>query len=309
MKVLVTGGAGFIGSHIVDTLIQANMQVTVLDNLSTGLRHHVNPGAWFFKKDIRDLDIKEWFVQEKFDYVVHQAAQTTVTHSLANPFYDCDSNIFGLVNILEASRLSGVKRVVFASSAAVYGDTETLPIDEHCDKNPASFYGLSKLTGERYLEMYHQTFGLEYVALRYANVYGDRQGDKGEGGVISLFAKKMLSGKPLTVYGDGSQTRDFIYVKDVAAANCQALFSRAANRSFNVSTATETSIQELIRIFSQLIDYSPAVGYVAQRPNEIQRSVLNNQAAKKELQWQPAYTVQTGLGLMLRNQQTRVSAS
>lgn len=308
MKVLVTGGAGFIGSHIVDTLIQAKHQVCVLDNLSTGAARNINAKASFLKKDIRDTDLIGIFAAERFDYVVHQAAQTMVSTSSENPVYDCDVNVLGLVNLLEASRLSGVKRVVFASSAAIYGDTESLPIDESCNPNPNSFYGLSKLTGERYLEMYYKNFGLEYVALRYANVYGERQGDQGEGGVISIFAKNILSGKPLTVFGNGRQTRDFVYVRDVAAANYQALFSSAANRSFNISTATETSICEIIALFSKINGEKLAVEYGLKRQSDIQRSVLNHHQAKTYLQWQPEYELKTGLHLLLHELHNRISA-
>lgn len=299
MKVLVTGGAGFIGSHIVDRMLQADMNVYVLDNLSTGSFNNISSGIKFLKKDIRDQDIKDLFIREKFDYVIHQAAQTTVANSLRDPYYDCEVNILGLVNILEASRLTGVKRVVFASSAAVYGDTPALPISEEIAKNPTSFYGESKLVGERYLDMYYKNFGLEYVALRYANVYGERQSDGGEGGVISIFAKKILSASPFTVYGDGNQTRDFIYVRDVAAANYQALFSSGTNRILNVSTAMETSVNDLIELMSQITPNKLDVAYKAIRDGDIQRSVLNNQAAKFELKWRPQYTLKEGLATML----------
>ena len=300
MKVLVTGGAGFIGSHIVDKLVQADLQVYILDNLSTGSFSNINPGSAFLKKDIRDEGLKELLARERFDYVIHQAAQTMVANSLADPYYDCDVNIRGLVNLLEASRLSAVKRIIFASSAAIYGDTDVLPIAEDCGKQPSSFYGESKLTGERYLELYYKNFGLEYVALRYANVYGERQGDSGEGGVISIFLRKLLAGQGLTVYGDGSQTRDYIYVKDVAAANYQALFAATANRSYNISTQKETSVNDLIELLSQLAGLQPAVIHDAPRDNDIRRSVLANQAAANGLNWQPAYTLPAGLALMLR---------
>lgn len=212
MKVLVTGGAGFIGSHIVDLLLRKGAKVAVLDNLTTGTLRNVDPRATFYQMDIRDAGLKELFCKERFDYVIHEAAQTTVAHSLEAPYYDCDVNLLGLVNILEASRLSRVKRVVFASSAAIYGDTEMFPIREDHPQVPLSFYGESKLAGERYLELYHRNFGLEYVVLRYANVYGQRQGNGGEGGVISIFLKRLLRGEGLTIYGDGAQTRDFVNV-------------------------------------------------------------------------------------------------
>lgn len=300
MKVLVTGGAGFIGSHIVDLLLQSDMQVTILDNLSTGAFGNINPGAVFLKKDIRDKDLKELLARERFDYVVHQAGQTTVANSLKDPYYDCDVNIRGLINLLEASRLSGVKRIVFASSAAIYGDTAVLPILEECKTLPVSFYGESKLTGERYLNLYYKNFGLEYVVLRYANVYGERQSDSGEGGVISIFLNKLINGQKLTVYGDGNQTRDFIYVKDVAMANYQALFSHAANRIYNISTVKETSLQELIELLSQVSGKQLEVIHDVARDNDIRRSVLENQAAVNELSWQPAYTLKKGLCSMMQ---------
>jgi UDP-glucose 4-epimerase len=301
MKVLVTGGAGFIGSHIVDRLVQSNLQVYILDNLRTGSISNINPGAIFLKKDIRDKDLKELFTRERFDYVIHQAAQTTVPNSLTDPYYDCDVNVLGLVNLLEASRLSGVKRIVFASSAAVYGDTVLLPIAEDTEKRPTSFYGESKLTGEHYLEMYYKNFGLEYVALRYANVYGERQADSGEGGVISIFVKKVLAGNVLKVYGDGNQTRDFVYVKDVAEANFQALFTQKANRSFNVSTGAETTVQQLIILLSQITNQKPVVEHTPPRDNDILRSVLKNEAAMISLKWRPMYTLKEGLSLTLRD--------
>ena len=297
MKVLVTGGAGFIGSHIVDKLLAAGIQVSILDNLSTGSRDNINPGAVFYRKDIRDDDLPSFFRQERFDQVIHQAAQTTVAKSLAAPYYDCDVNIRGLVNVLEASRLSGVKRVVFASSAAIYGNTAALPIQEDCEKRPASFYGESKLTGEHYLSLYAKNFGLEYIALRYANVYGDRQGDSGEGGVISIFLKKLLAGSALTVYGDGTQTRDYIHVRDVAAANYQALLTDRPNQSLNVSTAAQTSVNDLITLLFRLTGQTLPVIYKAPRENDIRRSVLANQAARRNLDWRPVYTLAEGLYL------------
>lgn len=306
MKVLVTGGAGFIGSHIVDALVQANLQVYILDNLTTGSFGNISPEAVFIKKDIRDADLKDLLAKERFDYVIHQAAQTMVGKSLEEPYYDCDVNIRGLVNLLEACRLSEVKRFVFASSAAIYGDTAALPIGEEWEKQPASFYGQSKLTGEHYLNLYYKNFGLEYVALRYANVFGERQGDNGEGGVISIFLNRLLAGQALTVYGDGNQTRDYIYVKDVAQANYQALFTDAANRSYNVSTARETSINELVALLSSMLKEPIAVRNEGMRSNDIRRSVLANQAARDGLKWMPSYTLSEGLELMLRALQQRL---
>ncbi len=300
MKVLVTGGAGFIGSHVVEKLIENEAQVTVLDNLSTGSIRNLRPGAVFVKKDIRDRDLAEWFIRERFDYVIHQAAQTMVPSSLKDPYYDCDVNILGMVNVLEACRLSGVKRIIFASSAAVYGDAQARPLVECCEKRPASFYGESKLTGERYLELYRRNYGLEYVALRYANVYGERQEESGEGGVICRFLTRLRAGDPVVVYGDGGQTRDYIYVKDVAEANCAALLAPAANQSFNVSTAREISVNELIAVMANLLGCEPAVINTEAREGDIRQSVLDNTAAIRGLNWRPRYTLAEGLRLTSR---------
>ena len=305
MKVLVTGGAGFIGSHIVDRLIEAGFQTVVLDNLSAGCLANVNPAARFMQKDVRDRDLADLLRAEPFDFVVHQAAQTTVPKSLADPYYDCDVNIMGLVNVLEACRFSGVKRIVFASSAAVYGDPAHLPLSEEADKQPTSFYGLSKLAAEKYLELYYKNFGLEYVALRYANVYGERQTDSGEGGVISIFLTKALVGEPLTVFGDGTQTRDFIYVRDVAEANYRALFTANANRSYNISTGQEISVNELIGLMQQLVEKPLITQYAPPRAGDIYRSVLNNAAARAILGWQPNYSLAEGLGRTLASLRQR----
>lgn len=307
MKVLVTGGAGFIGSHIVERLLRAGVQVCVLDNLCTGSLANLPHGVAFHQRDIRDNEITEYFMEQRFDYVVHQAAQTMVPKSLLDPRYDCDVNVLGLVNVLEACRLSGVKRVVFASSAAVYGDTEKLPIEETAQKNPTSFYGLSKLTEELYLDMYNRNFGLEYVVLRYANVYGERQGDSGEGGVISIFTKQMLTGQPLKVFGDGTQTRDFVYVRDVAEANYQALLTRHSGRVYNISTGKEVSVNTLIELLARAIGVVPTVKYTLNRGSDISRSALLNKAAQVFLQWQPRYSLFKGLEMTLAKMQENTS--
>lgn len=295
MKVLVTGGAGFIGSHITDKLIEKGINVVVLDNLITGSIVNIHPNAAFIRADIRSKDILEIFLKEKFDYVIHEAAQTMVPNSLANPQYDCDVNVMGLVNILEACRHSGVRRIVFASSAAVYGNTDIFPTVERNEKQPTSFYGLSKLTEEHYLDMYFKHFGLEYVVLRYANVYGERQADSSEGGVISVFLKRVLERQPIRVYGDGTQTRDFVYVKDVADANFRAIFTTAINKSYNISTGKETTVNKLITTLQNISGKMIKIEYYDKRVGDIYRSVLSNEAARKELNWQPGYSLYKGL--------------
>jgi len=295
MKVLVTGGAGFIGSHVVDTLIQENCQVVIVDNLSTGLQGNIHKEALFIQMDIRSNQLLELFIREKFDYVIHLAAQTMVHKSLEMPDYDCDVNISGTVNILEACRKTNVKRIVFSSTAAVYGNVHSLPVLETSPTSPTSFYGLSKLTCENYLALYNQLFGLEYVALRYANVYGERQGDGGEGGVISIFTRKIHMGEPVVTFGDGSQTRDFIYVGDIATANYQALQTVHANSIYNVSTQTETSVNQLIESMGKAANKTVTKVCGPLREGDIYKSSLSNAAARRNLNWNPCMSLFDGL--------------
>lgn len=295
MKVLVTGGAGFIGSHVVERILADNSQVVIIDNLSTGLQENLHPDAKFIKMDIRSSELTDVFKQEKFDYVIHQAAQTMVPRSLEAPDFDCDVNILGTVNLLEACRKYGIKRIIFASSAAVYGNENILPIKETASINPASFYGLSKFTAEKYLNLYHNLFGLEYVILRYANVYGERQGDAGEGGVISIFTRKLYNCETISIFGDGGQTRDFIYVGDVAEANFRALITPYANCVYNISTQTETNINMLIELLARVSNKTIKRQYLEPRDGDIYRSSLSNQAALKYLNWSPKTSLVDGL--------------
>jgi UDP-glucose 4-epimerase len=299
MKVLVTGGAGFIGSHIVEKLIEKKYQVTIIDNLSTGLIENVHSAAKFFKLDIVHDDLNELFAAERFDYIIHEAAQTSVPHSLTAPDYDCQVNVMGTLNVLEAARKTGVKRIVFASSAAVYGNVaaELVPVVETCPLKPMSFYGLSKTVVEQYLRLYAELYGLEYVILRYANVYGDRQGDAGEGGVVSIFARKYLHNQPITIFGDGGQTRDFIYAGDVAEANCQALSTDFANTIYNISTCTEVSVNELADTLAKVTGRQVERRFEAMREGDIYRSALDNTAGRKGLNWQPRVGLSDGLAI------------
>ena len=295
MKVLVTGGAGFIGSHVVDKLIQKNCQVVIIDNLSTGLQENIHKAATFIQMDIRSNQLLELFIEKRFDYVIHLAAQTMVQKSLKMPDYDCDVNILGTVNLLEACRKTNVKRVVFSSTAAVYGNVESLPIMETSTTAPTSFYGLSKLTCENYLALYNQLYGLEYIALRYANVYGERQGDGGEGGVISIFTRKIHLGAPVVIFGDGSQTRDFIYVGDIATANYQALLAVHGINVYNISTQTETSVNTLIEYMRQVAGKEVSKVYEPIRDGDIYKSTLSNAAARQNLNWNPCMPLIDGL--------------
>ena len=223
MKVLVTGGAGFIGSHIVDTLIESGYEVVVVDNLSSGKKEYLNDKAIFYDLDLHSKQIEDVFEKELPDFVIHEAAQVDVSISIHHPYFDAYSNILGTIHLLELSRKYHVKKVIYASSCAVYGETGDYSIQENSKIQPISFYGASKYTPELYIQLYQKLYGLPYTILRYANVYGPRQTPKGEGGVISIFVQKLLKNENLIIYGYGTQTRDFVYVKDVAHANLLVL--------------------------------------------------------------------------------------
>ena len=300
MNVLVTGGAGFIGSHLVRQLLDAKHQVTVLDNVSTGTWQHLPQGkdtCTCWEMDIRDKAAREKIEQAKFDVIVHLAAQTMVDVSVKDPDFDASENVMGTVNILEAARHSGVKRIIFASTAASYGDVteDRLPIREDETLAPMSFYGLSKVTVEKYLKLYHDLYGLDYVALRFANVYGERQGDTGEGGVISIFAKRIAKDQGITVFGDGKQTRDFIYAGDIAAGIIAAMTTDKANAVYNLSNQTETSLLELIELMAKASGKTVEPAFAAPREGDINRSMLCHEAAVQNLNWQPKMDLAEGL--------------
>jgi len=295
LKIAVTGGAGFIGSHVVEKLLTEGFETTVIDNLSSGRRENIPAKASFVNMDIRSAELRELFSSERFDGVVHLAAQTMVPQSLIDPGFDCDVNIQGTINVLEACRQGKTKRIVFSSSAAVYGDTDTLPLTEKSAQQPTSFYGLSKLTAEKYLELYYRLFGLEYVVLRYANVYGERQGDGGEGGVVSIFSRLIRQDKPLAVFGDGEQTRDFIYVGDVASANFKALTAENANTVYNISTGLKTSVNDLIAVMEAAAAKLVVRNYSAPREGDIYHSRLDCQAAITGLGWKPLVMLKDGI--------------
>lgn len=295
MKILVTGGAGFIGSHVIEQLLKLDYEVAVLDNLSTGCRDHVPEEIPLYECDICSAEATEIMAREKFTAVIHLAAQTSVPESIMDPLKDGTVNIQGTLNILEACRKTGVKRLVFASSAAVYGDAEDLPLTEEIVSNPTSFYGLSKQTVEKYLELYWQNYGFSSVVLRFANVYGERQGDGGEGGVVSIFVRKLYRQECLTIYGDGGQTRDFVYVGDVARAIVQAVKADVGYGLYNVSTETEISVNELVQVLSNAAQKKPQIKYGPKREGDIYRSILRNQQAQVNLNWQPEISLKEGL--------------
>lgn len=298
MKILVTGGAGFIGSHLVRLLQEKGESVVVVDNFSTGLRENLPAGTDVRACDVKSPELGPIFAAERFDAVVHLAGQTTVHVSMADPKLDAQQNVLGSINVLEQVRKNGVKRVIFASTAASYGDVaeDHLPIDEFEPLRPLSFYGLSKVTVEQYLALYHKAYGLDYVVLRFANVYGERQGDGGEGGVISIFAKRIAKNLPITIYGDGEQTRDFIYAGDIARGIYAALTTEQVNRAYNLSTQTETSLKDLVYVLvNQVVRHAVTVHMEKAREGDIYKSLLANGRARRSLGWEPQTSLEEGL--------------
>ncbi|MCX7796104.1 MAG: NAD-dependent epimerase/dehydratase family protein [bacterium] len=294
MRILVTGGAGFIASHIVDAFIASGHTVGVIDNLSSGKRENINPNATFFEIDITDrTKLEEVFKSFRPDIINHHAAQINVRRSVEDPIFDATVNIIGSLNLLELSKEYGVKRFIFASTGgAIYGDVGGIA-DESTPTAPISPYGASKRSVEIYLGYYHSVFGLDYVALRYANVYGPRQDPFGEAGVVAIFSERILSDKPCIVYGDGEQTRDYVYVMDVVEANIKALSSPVG--IYNIGTGKETSVNELIEVLKIVSGRNFSVVYDAPRPGEVRRIALNCEKANKLLNWTPKTSIIDGI--------------
>lgn len=294
MQVLVTGGAGFIGSNIVDQLLVKGHQVIIVDNLSTGKKENLNKKAKFYQLDLRNEGLKEVFAENEITHVIHHAAQIDVQHSIKNPLFDAQSNILATLRLLEICREYGVEKIIYASSAAVYGEPDYLPIDEKHPINAMSAYGISKHTPEHYLKMYNQLYGLKYTILRYANAYGPRQDPKGEGGVVSIFVDQMLAEKRPQIFGDGEQTRDFIHVYDIVKANLLAL-NRGDNILANISTGSRDSVNDLVANLNELLPYNLEPVYKKARAGEIRHSSLANEEAKALLGWTPDYDFKAGL--------------
>ncbi|MDW7682124.1 MAG: NAD-dependent epimerase/dehydratase family protein, partial [bacterium] len=252
MKILVTGGAGFIGSHVAEAYLELGHEVVVLDNLATGYRHNVPQNVKFIEMDIQDKAVFDLCEQEKFDLINHHAAQMDIRVSVQDPLFDARNNILGTINLLEAAVRSGVKKVIFISSGgAIYGEQEYFPADESHPTLPLSPYGIAKLTGEKYLYYYHHTYNLQAVALRYANVYGPRQNPHGEAGVIAIFTQKLIKAEQSVINGNGKQTRDYVYVSDVVEMNVRAL-QVEGYEYFNVGTGIETDVNVLFYKLNQL---------------------------------------------------------
>jgi len=295
MKVLVTGGAGFIGSHLVDALIQRGYQVVVVDNLSTGRLENVNQAAIFCQADISSPDLERIFEKERPEIVNHQAAQTVIQKSMEDPVFDAKQNILGSLNLISQCLHFGVKKIVYASSGgAVYGEPQYRPVDENHPVTPISYYGISKHTVEHYLHLSHLENSLSYAVLRYSNVYGPRQSPKGEAGVVAIFTRQMLQGERPTIFGKGDKTRDYVYVADVVMANLLAV-ERSINGVYNIGTGVETSDQEMFDLLAGLTGYKVNSHYTTVRKGEIYKICLDCSKAQKEIGWQPQFLLREGL--------------
>lgn len=294
MRILVTGGCGFIGSHIVDAYLEQGHHVTVIDDLSTGSLNNLNPRAVFIQNDISDPDLGAIFKNERFEVVNHHAAQINVRTSVKDPLFDAKINIMGALNILRYGFDHGMQRFIFASSGGtVYGEPSTFPITEEFPIQPTSPYGIAKATFERYLSILAPLHRFTTVVLRYSNVYGPRQISKSEAGVISIFIENILQRKTCTVYGNGEQVRDYVFIHDVVQANIKALATPSI--TVNIGTGIETSVNDLLRILSDsrgmVVDheYGPA------RAGEVFRNVINPAKAASELKWRPTTPLKKGI--------------
>lgn len=295
MKILVTGGAGFIGSNLVDALLEQGHQVCVVDNLSTGKKENINSQAKFFKLDIQDNKLAEIFEAEQPQAVFHLAAQIDVRKSVADPIQDAKANILGSLNLLENCKNFKIKKFVFSSTGgAIYGDSDLIPTPESAPQMPISPYGIGKLSIEKYLHYYHTVYDLNYTVLRYANVYGPRQNSHGEAGVVAIFCDKILNNIAPTINGDGKQTRDYVYVADVVAANLLALNSLPA-QTYNVGTGVESDVNQVARLIKESLSFSSEFEYGSGKQGEQKRSCLDYAKIRKELGWLPQTNLTGGI--------------
>lgn len=299
-RVLVTGGAGFIGSHVADAYLAAGHDVWIVDDLSSGRRSNVPDGAEFVEMDIRDPEVRNLFREVRFDLVNHHAAQIDVRVSVSDPAKDAGINLMGLLNITEAAVEVGTRRVVYVSSGGVvYGEPDEIPTPESAPKLPLSPYGVTKLGGEYYLNYYRVVRGMEYVALRYSNVYGPRQDPHGEAGVVAIFCNRLLSGQPLTIFGDGEQTRDYVFVRDVVVANMKASEIELEGDGldsvgFNVGTGVGTSVLRLAEVLEGIAGTDLPRKHEEARPGELRHSTLNSGKFQSR-GWAPAHSLEEGL--------------
>ncbi len=295
MKILVTGGAGFIASQVADAFIAEGNDVFIIDNLSTGFEKNVNPKATFIKEDIGDKNLINLFEKEKFDVINHHAAQMDVRRSVADPAFDANTNILGTINLLQCSIKTRVKKFMFASTGgAVYGEQKYFPADEGHITFPLSPYGISKLAVEKYLHFYHSQYHLNYTILRYANIYGPRQNPFGEAGVVAIFTSKLLKGEQPIINGSGEQTRDYVFVGDVVKANTLALKDSASD-IYNIGTSKETNVNELYNLINKIIGKGQIEKHGPAAAGEQMRSVITSDKLYKKFNWRPSTTIDEGL--------------
>jgi UDP-glucose 4-epimerase len=297
MRVLVTGGAGFIASHVVDAYLDTGLDVVIVDDLSRGSKNNLNPKARFYKADIRDYDaMREIFEKERPDYINHHAAQMDLRRAVFEPAFDAETNIVGSIHLLNLAVEFKSKRIVYASSGgATYGEPVYLPMDEDHPVNPITPYGISKHTVEHYLFNYRVLYGLEYVVLRYGNVYGPRQSSQGEAGVVAIFCEQLLAKETPKIFGNGGKTRDYVYVTDVAQANLRAL-EQGDGQIFNIAFGLPTTDDEILEAVCKALDiprFKPT--YTAKRPGEIDHCYLKIDRAKQQLNWTPRISLAEGL--------------
>ena len=293
---LVTGGAGFIGSHLVDRLVSQGFRVVVIDNLSTGKLKNLNPAATFHHIDITNKSVVEVFQREQPDLVFHLAAQASVSASTKDPIQDSDINVMGTLRLLEAARRCGIEKFIYSSTGgALYGEPQYTPCDENHPIVPLSPYALSKYVGELYLQLYHRLYLLNYTTLRYGNVYGPRQEPHGEAGVVAIFTQAMLEGKQPQIFGDGNQERDFVYIDDVVEANLAAI-ERGDADAFNIGTGEKTSVNRIFESIQSIIKYRWGPEHGPARPGEVYQISLDGSKAARELGWTPQATLEEGLG-------------
>lgn len=295
-NVLITGGAGFIGSHVADILIEKGYGVIVVDNFTSSDGNNLNNNAKFYNLDINSPEFENVFKENKIDYTIHFAAQASVSYSTQNPTEDAIENIIGSVNVLKFSKKYGVKKFITASTAAVYGVPEYLPVNEEHKTTCLSFYGLSKLTMEKYVEM----FGLDYIIFRFSNVYGPRQSAHGEAGVVAIFSDKMKNNEDIAIHGDGEQTRDFIFVEDIAKVCVLAIESEVKNELINVSVNKAISINRLFEIMGDKYNYKKQPTHDEERLGDIKHSVLDNTKCIKLFGYEPKTSIEDGLETMIK---------
>lgn len=294
MRILITGGAGFIASHVQDAYLKAGHEVAVVDSLVTGKRENLNPKSKFYELDITNPEIKNVFLEFKPDVLNHHAAQLDVRKSVADPLYDAHVNINGMIRLLEAARSVSVKKVIFSSSGgAIYGEQETFPATESHPIAPASPYGLSKKVGEEYLFLYERLYGIKPAILRYANIYGPRQNPHGEAGVISIFSERLLKKQPMVINGDGGQTRDYVFVGDVVRANL-AVLPESIGGVYNIATGVETNVNQIYELLSSFAG-GGSCSHGPAKLGEQRRSVLDASKARRELGWIPELKLAEGL--------------